>query len=61
MAKAMLWYLFVRKRKHTRARARERKEYVYQCSIEFLALAFEVIENISRGYLLIINEYTQQF
>ncbi len=26
MVKAMLQYLFVRKRKHTRARARERKE-----------------------------------
>ena len=28
---------------------------VYQCSIEFLALAFEIIENIPRGYSIITD------
>ena len=28
---------------------------VYQCLIEFLALAFEIIENIPRGHLSITN------
>ena len=28
---------------------------VYQCSIEFLALAFEIIENIPRGHSIITD------
>ena len=31
------------------------KLHVYQCSIEFLALAFEIIENIPRGFSIITD------